>query len=167
MSATGIPRQRFFIVIFILLPGLTVGRIDPGWNGKTNYSGLAFAAEEQEKKSERIPVLGPPQTAFCPDIPAGLYYGDSPQTVIEKMGRQPNDKYDGYGDMYLLPYKVAEAHGFKNANLAFGFVGDSLEGVIVSYAYTIASEDDTNVLGATGIFITIIASYSHERAKGA
>lgn len=71
-------------------------------------------------------VAGPLETSFTDDIPKNINFGDTPQTIIETMGRAPDPGDEGMLEdgRLVYAYYIDAAMGTRMLGYAFG--GNSL-----------------------------------------
>ena len=89
-----------------------------------------------------VPALaGPLETSFHPGLPLDLEFGDSPERIIKKMGREP-DHQAGGRNPGLYAYLLDEAQPWPPARLEYRFAGGRLIDLTLNCWPLIINHDD-------------------------
>lgn len=132
-----IDRRRRRRVWLLVLVGMTASVLIGYWR-EGGFDDWLSGADSKNL----VPVIGPPRTDFCPELPAGLNFGDPPWVVMNKMGRQPDLTRDISDSSNCMQYRTSGYLGFQAEFIEFTFIDDLLERVHLIYSYVIKDYDD-------------------------
>lgn len=83
---------------------------------------------------------GPLETSFCPDIPEGLYFGDTYGTIVEKMGREP-DRNSALSPKATIYFYFVKPSTFEFSMVSFSFFNNELYSVMALHYGNSESEE--------------------------